>query len=303
MSDAKDTEIMSQYEAYSVEELKEALKAIFLFSELGDADIEEMDQIMAVLRKKAPFYHPHTTEEMWAEFQADYAEELANIGVRKNEDTEEVVNEAPAVDLDGVRSEPEAEAESSAAVAVRMKNHRKVFRVGLIAAAVVALMAIIAITASAMGFNLWGWVPKWNSELLSFEAEESEQPKAKHISDVLSELGISESLYPSWLPEDLEQTEAILDSDPLFLLEAFHGGDRFLSITISPTYGSETAVYQKEGVSPLEYIAGNTVHYIFDNTTEIIAVWYTENYTTVIAGNISKEEMQIIIDSVYEVNK
>lgn len=304
MSDAKDTEIMSQYEAYSVEELKEALKAIFLFSELNDADIEEMDQIMAVLRKKAPFYYPHTTEEMWAEFQADYAEELANIGIRKNEDTEEVVNEAPAVDLDGVRSEPEAEAESSAVAAVRVKNHRKVFRIGLIAAAVVALMAIIAITASAMGFNLWGWVPKWNNEDLRFVAEDA--PSKGDLEDIptaLAVLNIHEPLYPTWLPEDLEQTESILDSDPLFLHEAFQGDDRFLSITISPADDAETMLYQKEANPPLEYIAGNAVHYIFDNTTEIIAVWYTENYTTVIAGNISIEEMKEIIDSLYEVKK
>ena len=294
---------MSQYEAYSVEELKEALKAIFLFSELNDADIEEMDQIMAVLRKKAPFYHPHTTEEMWAEFQADYAEELANIGVHKNEDTEEVVNEAPAVDLEVVRSEPKAEAEPGAEAAVRVKHHRKVFRVGLIVAAVVALMAIIAITASAMGFNLWGWVPKWNSELLSFEAEEPEQPKAKHISDVLSELGIDEPLYPTWLPEDMEQTQSVLNFEPLFLLEAFQGSDRFLSITISPSDDAETMLYQKEANPPLEYIAGNAVHYIFDNTTEITAVWYVGNYSVVIVSNISIDEIKEVIDSVYEVKK
>ena len=64
----KDTEIMTQYEDYSVEELRKALDTIMLYSELNDSDVAEMERILAVLRKKAPFPHPHTTEEMWAEF-------------------------------------------------------------------------------------------------------------------------------------------------------------------------------------------------------------------------------------------
>ena len=56
---------MTQYEDYSVEELRKALDTIMLYSELNDSDVAEMERILAVLRKKAPFPHPHTTEEMW----------------------------------------------------------------------------------------------------------------------------------------------------------------------------------------------------------------------------------------------
>lgn len=62
-------------------------------------------------------------------------------------------------------------------------------------------------------------------------------------------------------------------------------------------------IYQKEETERTEYFAGNTMHYIFDNTNEVSAVWYLENYTTIIVGNVSFEEMQNIIDSVYGVRK
>lgn len=295
----KDAEIMSQYENYTIDELKEALKSLFLYSELNEQELAEMDEILTVLRKKEPIPHPHTTEEMWAQFQENHAEELANLGIRENGNTGEVVMKVPENAVNPVVTNTVV----SDTASVRAKGHRRLYRVGTIAAAVVALMAIISVTAGAMGFNLWGWMPMWNNEQLSFEAEETEQPKADHIPTVLMELGINEPLYPTWLPEDLRRAQSILNSDPLFLHEAYQGNARDLTITISPTSGSETAVYQKEGVIPLEYIAGNTIHYIFDNTTEVTAVWNTEHYTSSIVGNITIEEIKRIIDSVHEVNE
>ena len=299
MSDAKDTEIMSQYEAYSVEELKEALKAIFLFSELNDADIEEMDQIMAVLRKKAPFYNPHTTEEMWAEFQADYAEELANIGIRKNEDTEEVVNEASAVDLDVERS-------GRAVAPERPKRHRNLLRVGLVAAAIVGLMVAVTVTASALGYNLWGWIPKWNDEVISFHEESGEETNRFETSLIvltLSKLGIDEPLYPTWLPDGFELESSVIETDPLLLYEAYLNGERYLSITIQPISAAQDNVYQKEDSPPIEYYSNSNIHYIVYDIDQYTAIWQSDDYLVYIIGNITFDEITRIIDSVYEVEK
>lgn len=297
----KDAEIMSQYENYSVDELKDALKTLFLYSELNEQELAEMDEILTVLRKKEPIPHPHTTEEMWAQFQEDHAEELANLGIRENGNTEEVVAEVPENAVTPVV----LNAVVSSTAPVRAKGHRRLFRVGMLAAAVVALMAIISVTAGAMGFNLWGWMPAWDNEQLSFEAEATpnNDSPVEGIASILPSLDITEPLYPTWLPKDLRRAYSIVNFDPLFLHESFHGNERELTITISPTSGSETAVYQKEGVTPLEYIAGNSIHYIFDNTTEVTAVWNTEHYTTLIVANtITIDEMKKIIDSLYEVS-
>ena len=69
----EDTEIMNRYDDYTVEELREELQRFFLYSDLEDEAVDEMEKILAVLREKAPFEHPHTTEEMWAEFKAEHA--------------------------------------------------------------------------------------------------------------------------------------------------------------------------------------------------------------------------------------
>ena len=45
----KDTEKMKQYDDYSVEELKSALQRYFMFSDLDNEAVEEMEQILAAL--------------------------------------------------------------------------------------------------------------------------------------------------------------------------------------------------------------------------------------------------------------
>lgn len=296
----KDIETMKQYDDYTVEELRAALQRYFLFSELDDEAVDEMEQILAVLRKKAPFTHLHTNEEMWEEFKATHADDFAALGIRKDTETEEVVEQKPEADETVIRSEP---------VPVRKPRRqiRGLLRVGLIAAALIVLLAGITVAASAMGYNLWGWIPKWTDEDVRFVAEtpvqEPDEDDLQDIPTVLAMMGITEPLYPTWLPEDFMRVESKTIEDPLIMYERFQGNARALSITISTTTDLGTAIYQKEDNSPEEYISDNTTHYLFINSNEITAVWYTGTYTTTIVGDVTMNEMKKIIDSVYEVKK
>ena len=292
----EDAEIMLPYEDYSVEELKEAFKRVFFLSELNDADLAEIEQILAVLREKDPLPPSRSVDETWAEFQSIYQKDPMEIGIHGNDDSEEVVDKKPepVVVVDDAPSEKNAPH-------VLRKRHGNLFRIGLIAAILVALLVAVTATASAMGFNLWGWLPVWSDEDVRFVAEDTEKPYGEFIPDVLKRLGIEELLYPTWLPEDLTRTDVRIFEEPLTLHEKYCGNNRELTITISPTASSENTIYQKTDNPPKEYPVGGVVHYIFGNTDEITAVWYTESYTTTIVGTISLEEMKKIIDSVYEV--
>lgn len=292
----KDTETMNRFDEYSVDELKEALKTAMLYSDLNDdAVIEEMEEILAVLRKKAPFPHPHTTEEMWAEFQAEHADELAALGVRENRDTEEVIEKSPEADVTVVRAGSKP---------AKAKGLKPFLRVGLIAAIVVVLMLAITVTASAFGFNLWGWVPKWSNEDLRFDHENAGESISKNIPTVIDSLGITEPLYPTWIPEGFVLTETIIETDPFVLGEAYIRDNSFLSITITPSsLYSDILAYQKDSIPYSEYISHNTYHYIFTDMGYVNAIWNTEHYNIQIIGNITVEDIKKMIDSVYGVNK
>ena len=299
MSKIEDAEIMTPFDDYSVEELKEAYNRLFFLSELNDADLAELKQVLAALQEKDPLPPSRSVDELWDEFQTLYAPNSAELGIRGSIDSEEVVKAKP---------EPDAAADVPSKVKpspIPQKRHRKILRFGLIAAVLVAILAAITVTAAAMGYNLWGWLPIWGEEELHFVAETPRQEPGdddlQNIPMVLASLGISEPLYPTWLPDDFARAEVQIIEDPLFLYEDFRGNNRRLTITISRTLGSENAVYQKEENPPIEYVVDDIVHYIFSNTNNELAVWYTPDYSTVITGNVSDDEMIKIIKSVYGV--
>ncbi len=301
MPEEEDVEIMTPYEDYSVDELKESLKKIFFLSELNDADLAEMDQIMEILREKDPLPPGRSAEESWEEFKSLYMQDPEADDIHSDLDSEEVSDTDTAPNV--VAEFPDKENASPA----RPKLHRKLIRVALIAAIIMVFFAAVTATAAAMGYNLWGWLPIWGNEDLRFVAEtptrEPHQDDLKDIPMVLASLGITEPLYPTWLPEDLKRTETKTFEEPLFLLENYQGNDRELTITISPASGLENTIYQKTDNPPFEYHVGSKVHYIFENTDEIITIWFSEEYSVLISGNISIDEMKKVIDSVYEVKE
>ena len=293
----EDTETMNQYNDYSAEQLKAALQRLLLYSDLEDQDVEEMEKILAVLREKTPFEHPRTAEEMWAEIKAEHAEETASLGIHEKKDTEEVIEKEP------VAAELRAESESTMP---RPKSVRGVLRVAMIAAAMVVFIILATVTASAFGYDLWGWVPRWNDEVLSFGGEESESNEfydSSPIVKALEELGIDEPIFPHWIPEGFESDYSVIKTDPVFLHESYSFGERYLSITVEPLAASGALVFQKDYDEPLEYNIGQRTHYITSDLSCHTATWHTDTVLVQITGNVSIEEMEQIINSIYEVDK
>lgn len=290
---------MTPYEDYSVDELKEAYKKLFFLSDLNDADLAEMEHILAILREKDPLPPTRSVDELWEEFQSVYMKEPADIGIRNYAESEEVSAEEPV--LEKVSAAPSEETAAPA----RPKRRRKLVRIALLAAALVVIMAAITATAAAMGYNLWGWLPVWGKEDVRFvsetPAQEPDEDDLQDIPMVLASLGITEPLYPTWLPEDLKPIEFQAIEEPLFLYENYKSNSRELSITISPISEFGTIVYQREDEPPIEYSVNGITHYLIENTDELSAVWHTESYNVLIVGKITPAEMKKIIDSIYEV--
>ena len=298
MRNDKDAEIKTKYDDFSVEELKEALKNIFFFSgEFSDADIKEMDQIMAVLDRKEPITPIYTAEESLKRFQETYADELSSLGVHS---TEEVMQEKAPAASETVVSIPETST-------VRPVRRRRLFRIGLVAAIMVVIILAAAVTASAFGYNLFGWVPKWNNDVLSFGEEESPEPNDLHDSPqiplALKQLGIDEPLYPTWLPSGFKLTVSVIEKKPVFLHEGYSDGERYLSITIEPSATAQTYAYEKEDTDPLEYTSNDMTYYIIFDNEQYTAIWKTDNHSVYIVGNVTLDELKQILNSVKEPKK
>ena len=75
------------YEDLSIEELKQALDAIFdTRDEFSDSDVEQMDAIISALDKKNPLPQRYTAEESLERFRENYREDLIRLGFFDQED-------------------------------------------------------------------------------------------------------------------------------------------------------------------------------------------------------------------------
>ena len=287
MLNDKDTEIHNEYDSMTIEELEQRLKEVFYYTDqIDDSLAEELEQICDALDKKKPLEDMDTVEEYWKRFTKNYAGDLLSIGIQDNTKQTDTLTSRK-------RREPK----------VKTRDYHKVLRIALIAAVIIALLAGATCVAAAFGYNLWGWIPVWDADELHFVSETQEPVLASTISTALKQLGIDEPLCPTWLPDGFVLTESQINAKPLILHEAYYSQDRYITITISSIDGLGTVAYQKEDIAPAEYTVNNIVHYIFDNVGSVQVVWYTENYSIAIAGNVTEEEMKDIINSVYEVKK
>jgi len=256
-----------------------------------------MDEILAVLKKKNPIPRKYSTEESWELFQETYSEELSRLGVHGSEEV--IQKDLPAF-ADEVRSITEVKpiAELKTARPVR---RRRLFRVAMIAAAIVVIFVAAAATAYAMGCNFFGWVPKWNESTIQYVPEDSITVTSLDIPTALKQLGVEEPLFPSWLPDGFILAEQQLRLDePVVLFASYFYKDRLLSVFIRSSEDMFTLAMEKDQGEPIEYVVHGIPHYIYSNLNQTDSLWFSQGYCVKIFGDISFDEMVKIIDSVYD---
>ena len=247
MPDKKDTEIIRDYDSMTVEELEQQLREAFFYTDQIDELLaEDIEEICEALEKKKPLEDTYSIDEYWARFVEDYAEEFARLGVQeeKVQPIETVMQRSKA----------------------KKKNYRSFLKVFILVAVIVALMLGISVTAGALGYNLWGWIPVWNAEEIYFVRETQGARIISTIDAALTQFGINDPLSPTWLPDGFVLIESKIEATPLFLSEYYTDSEgRYLSILISTVDEYGTAIYQKNSEPPLEYIVDGMIHYIFEN--------------------------------------
>ncbi len=260
-----------EYGEMTVEELEQRLRETFFYTDrIDDTVYLELERIRAALEEKQPVEFPHTAEEFWEKFERDRA------------------------------GEPEAYRAETARTGAAGKGQRcrTFLRSALIAAVVVVLLAGAAFAASSFGYDLWAWVPRWNTAAGRYELAAMEASGERPILAALAELGITEPIYPAKLPVGFVITESHISKDPLLMVEQYARGKDRLSITVAPVKGVKSAVYQKSGMAMRELRNGLKAHFVFENEGTVTAICFTENYATYISGDLTVEEITGILLSI-----
>ena len=268
----------SKYDAMTTQALEEILRLYISAPEEEESDTELLLYVMGVLadRRRNTNSTGKTALEAWESFQRDY--------LCEEEDCSE---QTPKKDAKGA-----------------------VWRRLIAAAAVVVLLICVPVTAGAFGWgNLWHSFARWAKETFSFVSGESAQVsepdtvhrgEASSLKELLEASKRDASVVPTWIPEgfSLEKIEKDITPAQEIYRARYLDGDKNLEIRIQ-SYVREDAgkIEVNENLTEV-YKSSDVDYYIITNNEKIQAIWLKDSYECYIAGDLTIEELKLMIDSI-----
>lgn len=172
------------------------------------------------------------------------------------------------------------------------------------AAAVLAILLAGSVTAKAFGFNVWKAVVQWTQETFHFGSWGNTDVKSNlqfdSLQEALEEGNTSSWIVPTLIPEGFDLTDITVRQTPQkkTYKAIYINGEQSLIITIQDYLGnSPIYVEQSEGLTE-EYEVSGIVYHIFADVGLSKVKWIYGSYECSISGNITIEELKIMIDSI-----
>lgn len=264
----------SKYEAMSTEELEEILRLDAEAPEGAQSDTELVLYILEVLasRRNTNNIAGNTAQEAWESFQQNYMPE-----------------------------EPQKSKEKKPVLWMRKL---------VAAAAVVALLILVPISAHALTLEeMWDIFARWAKETFSFVSGESaevsepmsdDQREFTSLQEMLHENNRDTSIVPTRLPEGFILDKIEKDSSPMREIYnvLYLDGSKELRIQVNTYLSEDIRNHEVENDSLEIYLHNGIDYYIFKNVDQFRVFWIVESYECYIAGEVSLDEIKMMIDSI-----
>ena len=268
---------LSQYDSMPTEALEQILRADAETPAEQESDIELILYVMEVLarRKKENQQSGKSAQQSWKSFQQHYL--------------------------------PEQEIQKQN---VKKPSGRPWLRRIAACAAAVFLILCIPLGSRALSLDeLWDVVARWAKETFSFvsaDVEHFSEPSPTYngeyssLQDVLRANNRDTSLVPTWVPDryQLDIVEKVISPYQEIYIAHYVSDDGNLTLRIQ-THTSSKPQNMEVGENILEiYSTDNIDVYIFDNLNQLRATWVSNSFEYIITGDISIEELKMMIDSI-----
>lgn len=174
-----------------------------------------------------------------------------------------------------------------------------------------ALLLAVGIAAAVDGFsggNMWKAVTKWTKDTFSFAGEEIEltEPTPEDTREygsfhqAVAENTGKTNLVPTAIPDGfvLNGIEVQENREQEIYLAFYTNKDKFFRMLTQSYIGTEPEWVEKSA-EPVEiYEAAGTSYYIFSNNEQFTAAWMKDSYECYISGELTIEEIKMMIDSI-----
>ena len=120
------------------------------------------------------------------------------------------------------------------------------------------------------------------------------------LQDVLNANKRDASIIPTWVPErfGLKNVEKVLSPIKEIYLAYYVNKSETLSIRVQNYLSTEVQNIEVEDDFSEIYTVSEIDYYIFENDQQIRAVWITGSYECIISGDVSLEEIKMMIESI-----
>lgn len=284
MSDNRQRSGIEQSAAYkdmSLEELERLMENSFY---KGDADYETLKEMLTAYKERQGSRATDATAT-WDDFQKNYAERKEKIPL------------------------PFELSADNPKQTVTVKKQRKpvkwmrLLRVGEIAASIIAFFLLV--DTFAFGGQYRRSFIHWSSELMSSSDNVGNvqiDENLRSLHKALKQHDISEKLAPVWVPDGfIVKGDTLVDETPTKVVFSQHlaSGTRSLLIQIVSFRSAASSLYEvDDGV--VIYTRNGINHSIAPNEDKVLAYWTNGNFECYIIGDITVEDAERMINSVYE---
>ena len=264
----------SKYDTMETEELEQILRLDAEAPEGTESDTEELFYIMEVLAQREKYANitGKTAQEAWESFQENYM--------------------------------PISTAKQKRGITARRQRSL------IAAAAAIALVILIPISAQALSWDeFWGVVARWAKETFSFvsvwNTEVSEPVKEDDleytsIQDILKRNNRDYDMVPTKIPEGfvLEKVEKAVTPIKEIYTAIYLDGDKELKIQVRSYLSSDIQNAEITGTPVEVYLLNGVEYFLVENENQIRASWKIASYECLISGDLSIEEIKMMIDSI-----
>ena len=294
-----EREIQRKYpilETLSTEELEKLLAQDFAATGEEEPDVDYIMAIMGVIKEREMAAGHQTTVDVdvaWKDFQEEYQGQAAAFDRTIQRETES---------SDHLKIQP----------AQTPRKKTRAFRFVLVAAIIVVLLC-----GTATGFGrVFQAVVNWSAETFGFASPYEEESTDTAVQeDVYEELRLTVTKYtelpviPQWAPEGtavaVDAGARVTERKGVVKISGnYKVGDGEFAISIhihNETPPKYTVSYQwDEDQTNIKYEVNGLEHEIVHNYEHYIAAWTNENVECIIQGELSVEELEQMIDSIYE---
>lgn len=283
----KKQQLRSMLAGKSTAELEELLALEAADLDAAEPNADFIATVLEVMAERESAQDEELTEQAWKDFQEYYS-------LRKQEETEPDKKE-------------EAPRDHHCKTEHRQRSPRisRVVRYGVVAAVLTILLC-----GTVFGWNFFRAVADWTEETFHFLTGQERRNHPEEDVFRQQRLSVKKKTdiasLPSWAPEGAMANGAPKETgrtDRFVVRAGYTVGTREFSIRITvhdtppEVY---TITYQKNAEIEEEYLAGGITHYIMGNNKTLSAMWVNGCVEGHIQGELTVEELQKMIDSIYE---